>query len=108
MHGPREIHTQQGCWRRELIHTAILFGSVEAAFLDVAERVPQSLWRRRRGLLLAAARSPRLSLCNAQFIKHLKPPPWREGQNFVRDCFWIVAAHLCTALDAKRLSAASK
>src|SRR5712671_3877454 len=108
MHGPREIHIQQGFWRGKLMQTAILIKPVETALLDVAQRVPQKLWRRRRGLLLAAARSRGLCLCNAQFIKHVKPAPWSERQNFVRDCFWIVAAYLHAALDAKRLPATRK
>src|SRR5712671_3174002 len=108
MHGPSEIHIQQGFWRGELMQTAILIQPVETALLDVAERVPQNLWRRLRGLLLAAARARGLRLCHAQFVKHVKPAPWRERQNFVRDCFWIVAAYLGATLDAKRLPAAGK
>src|SRR6267154_2527975 len=108
MHGPREIYIQQGFWRGKLMETAILIVPVEPTLLDVAQRVPQNLWRRLRGLLLAAARSRGLRLCNAQFIKHVKPAPWRERQNFVRDCFWIVAAYLRAALDAKRLPATRK
>ena len=107
----RKIDVEQRLRRRKLMQAPILVNAIEAALLNIDQRVAHRLLRRRRQLFLQqplSGRRRRLRRSHAQLVHDIKSPPRGERQNFRRNFIRIVASDQRAALDAVRLAATSK
>ncbi len=89
----------------------ILVNSIEAALLNIDQRVAHRLLRRRRRFLLQqplSGRRRRVRRSHTQLVHNVESSPRRQRQNFRRNFIRIVTAHQRAALDAVRLTAARK